>query len=395
MKKYISTICIGCLLVSCSDDSRTPAIQEAAELRPFDSIELAELVETTREKYGLPAVGVLIQKGEEKPLVAVSGVRKRGSDEKAGESDLWFIGSAAKSMTATLLATFVEDGSVDFATTLIDIFPDYADLFTERTRKITVAHLLSHSAGLRPNPAKSQDELAELLGDTRDVGEQRAKVLANALAKDLLFVPGSDYAYSNTGYILAASVIERIGGKDFETLLAERVLGPLGISNFGFGHPGSVNEQGSLNQPWGHRRSIFRLIPVAPNDLEHINPPIFNSAGNLYIGLVDWSVFVRDQLRGRAGHGALFDKALYERLQLPEDGETGYSLGWGVLVEDGMPVMLTHNGSDGSWFADVRAYPPTDVILLFVTNDGREDDEAKEAAANIRRTFSNRYDPTP
>ena len=80
---------------------------------------------------------------------------------------------------------------------------------------------------------------------------------------------------------------------------------------------------------------------------------------------------------------------------MPSTGKTGYSMGWGVLVEENVPIMLTHNGSDGSWFADVRVYPETDMILLTVTNDGREDDQAKAAAADIRRGFQARYSPFP
>ena len=93
--------------------------------------------------------------------------------------------------------------------------------------------------------------------------------------------------------------------------------------------------------------------------------------------------------------GVLLDQALYKKLQMPTGGTTGYSRGWGVLVEDGIPVVLTHSGSDGNWYADVRVYPPTDMLLLVVTNDGREDDQAKAAVADIRRSFNHRYSPAP
>ncbi|MDH3482296.1 MAG: beta-lactamase family protein, partial [Gammaproteobacteria bacterium] len=279
--------------------------------------------------------------------------------------------------------------------TLFELFPDISDLFSEAAKQITVAHILSHSAGLPPNPAESPEDLAGILGDTADVVEQRKIILAKTVSGELLFTPGSDYSYSNTGYILAGAVIDRLGGKDYETLLAERVLKPLGISDFGFGQPGSSSKNSGIDQPWGHRPSFFRLVPVAPDDLEHTNPALFNSAGNLYISLEDWANYVRDQLAGQKGRGALLEQALYESLQMPSNGETGYAKGWGVLIEKGSPVMLTHNGGDGNWYADVRAYPPTDLILLVVTNDGRDEDEAKAAVVDMRGRFNRRYQPAP
>ena len=136
-------------------------------------------------------------------------------------------------------------------------------------------------------------------------------------------------------------------------------------------------------------------MPVAPDDTQYINPPVFNPAGNLYLSLQNWAIFVQDALSGAKGQGALFDQALYARLQIPPSKKSGYSMGWGALLESGKPIMLTHNGSDGNWFADVRAYPCSNLVLLIVTNDGREDDEAKFAAAEIRRDFMQHYAPYP
>ncbi len=395
MIRPVIVLCILIFLAACSNDSATLTNAGAGEPRRFSAEQLTAFVETTRHELGLPGLGVLIQIGSDAPLVSVSGVRKQGSAVAVEQSDMWFIGSTAKVMTATLLATYVDDGSVEFETTLFEVFPEYAEIFTDESRTITLASLLNHTSGLPTNPAHSAGQLATLLGNTANFTTQRLKVLEEFISKELLYPPGSDRTYSNTGYILAAAVIERIGGQPFETLLADRVIEPLGISEFGFGHPGSANNGDIIDQPWGHRPSFFRLVSVSPDDAEHVNPPLFNSAGNMHISLKDWSIFVNDQVRGRVGEGVLLDQKLYERLQMPDDGNTGYSLGWGVLVEDGRPVMLTHNGSDGNWFADVRAYPQTEMILLVVTNDGREEDEAKMAATVVRREFNRRYNPAP
>lgn len=371
------------------------ACEEApVDPRPYSQDELSEIVAAARDKHGLPAFGVLIQNGDDAPMIAVSGVRKLGDETPVALSDMWLIGSTAKAMTATLLATYVRDETISFETTLVELFPELEGEFTEDAKSITIEHLLSHVAGLKENPTEKQEDLVNIIGEGGDPASQRLAVLVDAVSHELLFTPGSDFAYSNTGYLIAGAVIDRLGGKDYETLLAERVFTPLGITDFGFGQP-ALNDGDEIHQPWGHRPSDDGLEPVAPDDGEYINPPLYNPAGNIHISLEAWAAFARDHVKGRSGEGVLLGQAITEKLDMPKSGENGYAMGWGVLVEDGMPIMLTHNGSDGNWYADIRVYPYTDLVLLMVTNDGREDGEARAATKAFRSQFNKRYAPYP
>ena len=358
----------------------------------YSVAEFENLVITVREKYGLPALGALVQVGNSTPLISVSGVRKLGSNEPVTSSDMWHIGSNAKAMTATLLATFVRDGELSFETRLIEIFPELASTFTAETALINIDHILTHRAGFTVNPFDTLDEFEKFAHKTEALHEQRGEILADAIAEPLLFTPGQQFAYSNTGFIIAAAVAERLGGQDFETLLTERVLKPLGIIHFGFGAPG-LSGGTAIDQPRGHRSVDGHLTPVAPDDIQNLNPPVYNSAGNLHITLTDWLAFAREHLNGSSGKGVLLDQSLYHRLHLPPAGKSGFAMGWGVLVKGDRQLMLTHNGSDGNWFADIRVYPETNMILLTVTNDGREDGAAKMALAEIRTRFSEQFSP--
>ncbi len=395
MKYRFILYCALLNLVSCSPDSPPATALNTLEKTAYSQDQLKMLVERVRQQYDLPALGVLVQNVASSPLIAVAGIRKMGGDTPVEAQDMWFIGSTAKAMTATLMATFVQSGTVGFDTRLVDLFPEYSSSFTREARLITIEHLLSHSSGLQANPAKNLDELNSLTGETDDVLEQKKRILEKVVSKSLLFEPGTGYSYSNTGYIIAGAVIERLGGREYESLLVERVFAPLNILRFGFGHPADGRHIPA--QPWGHRATLFgfRRVAVNPEETDFVNPPVFNPAGNLYIDIRDWGTFVQDALNGSAGQGKLLDQSLYERLQMPKDKASGYSMGWGVLVEDGEAILLTHNGSDGNWFADVRAFPYSKLILLTVTNDGREDGEAKDAAAQIRRDFFKHYSAYP
>lgn len=383
MTKLSIWLTIFVFLCSCSSEPREP--------RPFVPGELQGIVDTVRGEYGLPGLGVLVRGSDQVSTLVVAGVRREGEDNLIRTSDMWFIGSAAKSMTASLLASFVESGETTFETTLGELFPELATQFDQTASQVSLGQLLNHTSGLKPNPVESAEEFANLMGDIEDPVLQRQKILLEMITQAPMFVPGADFSYSNTGYIIVGAVIERLGGNSYEELLRERVLAPLGITQFGFGQPADHNP----DQPWGHRPTDNGLMPIAPNDQDHVNPRLFDPAGNLFISLNDWSLYAQDVLRGRKGNGALFDQVIYERLELTTRGESGYAMGWGVLAENGVPLMLTHNGSDGNWFADIRIYTARDQILLVVTNDGREQDEARAAFKEIRRQFNERYLPFP
>jgi CubicO group peptidase (beta-lactamase class C family) len=61
--------------------------------------------------------------------------------------------------------------------------------------------------------------------------------------------PGSQYEYSNVGYVLAGAIAERITGQAWEELIAKTIFQPLGMTSAGFGGLGTA---GKIDQPWPH-----------------------------------------------------------------------------------------------------------------------------------------------
>jgi CubicO group peptidase (beta-lactamase class C family) len=100
--------------------------------------------------------------------------------------------------------------------------------------------------------------------------------------------------------------------------------------------------------------------------------------------------FAQDQLDGVHGHGKLLKAETYRKLHTPVTGN--YALGWGAKLEpDGVPLLLTHTGSNGFWVADVRIMPKHDMILLLVMNAGT--DAANAAVKEIGQPLKDRLKP--
>ena len=69
-----------------------------------------------------------------------------------------------------------------------------------------------------------------------------------------------------------------------------------------------------------------------------------------------------------------------------------YALGWGAkLGPDGVPLLITHTGSNGFWVADIRIMPRHDMIFLVVTNAGN--DAANQAIKDIGTPLKDRLKP--
>ena len=105
---------------------------------PPDGSELATLLDDLIAGTKLPAVGVTVFDGNQIIETAVAGVRRRGDPTLVELTDKFSIGSNAKAMTATLVATFVDEGLISWETTVAEV---YADVFPGPRRHSGAGHL--------------------------------------------------------------------------------------------------------------------------------------------------------------------------------------------------------------------------------------------------------------
>ncbi len=338
---------------------------------------LEQTLAAARDKDQLPAVAALIQIGGKPEAEAALGLRALGHPETVTITDRWHIGSDTKAFTATLIARLVEQGVMSFDDTLADSFPAFAKDLDPAYRGITVTQLLSHTSGLPPlTDDKDLPLFLAVIKSADGVKAQRA-----AIARKYLTMPpastAGEFAYSNLGFIIAGAIAEARTGKPWEELIRQQVLAPLGITQAGFGLPGTSS---SFDQPRGHKEAAGTLTPLDPADPAGDNPPALGPAGTINIALKDWMLFAQDQLDGTHGRGKLLKAETYRKLHTPVTGN--YALGWGAMLgPDGVPLIITHSGSSGFWVADVRILPRHDMIFLVATNAGNE--AANEAIRDI------------
>ena len=103
-------------------------------------------------------------------------------------------------------------------------------------------------------------------------------------------------------------------------------------------------------------------------------------------------LFAEDQMDGAHGHGKLLKPETYRTLHTPISSTGVYAMGWGSkLGPDGVPLVVTHSGSNGYWLADIRIWPKHNIIALFVANAGS--DEAEKAIHEVRDAVQSKLHP--
>ena len=131
------------------------------------------------------------------------------------------IGSINKLFTAILVMQQIERGKLSFD----DRLEKFGLGFPAATaKKITLRHILSHTAGF---PDLFTPEYLDNLRSYRDIND----ILPLLREAPLLFEPGAEESYSNYGYIVLGAILEKVTGKQYEALLAEDILRPLGLND--------------------------------------------------------------------------------------------------------------------------------------------------------------------
>ena len=101
------------------------------------------------ERFGMAAA---VLRGERIIAQGVAGVRKRGTAERITLDDRFHLGSCGKAMTATLVAMLVEEGKLNWTTTLGELFADTVKPMHPAWEKVTLRQVLAHRSGLPFDP---------------------------------------------------------------------------------------------------------------------------------------------------------------------------------------------------------------------------------------------------
>lgn len=259
-------------------------------------------------------------------------------------------GSVAKQFTAAALVLLQHDGKLDLDDAVRKYIPELPDYGSA----LTIRHLLNHTAGLRDWGA-----VMSLTGAGRGdrvIGQDLAfDVMTSQKALD--FTPGAEFSYSNSGYNLAAVIIERVSQKKFPEFVAERLFKPLGMTN-------STWRDDYQRIVPGRALAYSRQGAKAPWRLDM---PFMNVYGNggMLTTVGDWLKW-NAMLDARAWNAPLVDE-LETQGVLNDGRKIPYALGLRVSTYRDLPEVA-HGGSTAGYQTFLVRYPKAKVSVAVMCN---------------------------
>lgn len=160
-------------------------------------------------------------------------------------TDRFYIGSLTKQFTSVLILQLQEDGLIDINKPISAYLKEFID---ETFDGITVYQLLTHTSGLGSYTSHPEFD--------KSIPYSEREML-EFIKHPLLFEPGTDWSYSNSGYFLLGKIAERLTNKDYGTLLNEKIFEPLNMNNTSFNNKW-LNERVAK----GYRRTVEGIMPM-------------------------------------------------------------------------------------------------------------------------------------
>ena len=165
--------------------------------------------------------GVVLVAENGKPIYQKAfGYREFANQTTLQASDIFELASVSKQFTAMIIMMLKEKGKLNF--------DDLAEKYLAIPYKgITIRHLLTHTSGL----PDYQDIMDKYWDKSKVAGNPDCIDYLNKYAPPKLFEPGAKYTYSNTGYLLLASIAEKASGKNFIELCRKWIFQKLKMRN--------------------------------------------------------------------------------------------------------------------------------------------------------------------
>jgi D-alanyl-D-alanine carboxypeptidase len=232
---------------------------------------------------GTPGVVLTVVRGESR-WRAEAGVSDVDSNDRLPRDGRFRAGSITKTMVATVLLQLVHEGKLALTDTLGELLPG---LLPGRDR-IRVEQLLNHTSGLADYI--SAPEFADPAHYTsRTYSPTRLVQLANTLEHG---VPGTEWAYSNTNYVLLGMIVEKVTGRALSQELRRRVFLPAGMVRSDL--PTTTQ---FLAGP--HASGYYRIDPAPRFELTELNPSFAWAAYGVVSTATDIQRFYRALFTGK------------------------------------------------------------------------------------------------
>lgn len=263
-------------------------------------------------------------------------------------------GSVGKQFTASAVMLLVEAGKLDLDVPITRYF-EGAPLSWQG---VTVRHLLTHTSGIKDWEGEKDIDYR------RDYSEDELVKLAMSLPPD--FAPGTQWSYSNTGYVLLGILVHKVSGQFYADFLRERVFEPLGMT---------TTRVISEAQIVPNRAAGYELVEGRLQNQAWVSPSLNTTAdGSLYLTALDlakWDAALHDDRLLKPGGLA----RMWTPVKLANGTTYPYGFGWGIDEQRGHR-LIEHGGSWQGFRSAIARYVESGLTVIVLANLAQANAEA-------------------
>ncbi len=335
-----------------------------------------QFADSIRKSFNIPEISYAVIDKKSTLEIAALGRHSIDLPDTATLNDRFHIGSNTKAMTAFIIAKYVEMGRLNWTTKFFDLFPEWMEKSKPEYAGISLQDLLSHRAGIWPFQGKGDPEIPDFKGTNAEKRRQFAQFVLTL--EPVTPDKQNPFIYSNAGYTLAALMVEKVTGNNWEQLV-DKVFNKDLKLNVKLSWP----ENQKHNDTWGHSSENGKLIPVPSNADFHLD--FTEPAGDINISLKDYIKFIQLNLQGLSGENNYLKADTYKFIH---KGIENYSLGWYNIYEGGQELSV-HSGTVGTYYSLVHIDRQKGIAYIIFTNSFN--DETKQGVKLLMRKLKENY----
>lgn len=312
---------------------------------------------------GVPSASIAIVKDGKVAYTHAYGLARLEPPVAATPAMRYSIGSISKQFTAAAMLMLQQDGKLNLNDPVSKYLPDLT-----RANEVTLRMLLSHTSGYQDY--WPQDYVMPPMLNAVTANE----ILNQWARKPLDFDPGTTWQYSNTNYVIAGLVIEKVSGMPLVRFLQLRVFTPLDMKSV----YNSDEARLTTADATGYYRHALGPLRIAPKE----GKGWMFAAGELAMPPYDlalWDIsLINRSLMQPAAYEQMFDE-----VKLKDGSPTHYALGLDVSKRDGH-LELEHSGEVSGFVSENIVYVDDKAAVAVLTNQ-----DASSAASTIGRQIGN------
>lgn len=317
-----------------------------AQTAPSLSPELDQKIPAALAAAGAPSVSVAVIRDGHVMFAHAFGKADIAKDRPATVTTRYAVGSISKQFTAAGLLLEQEQGKLSLDDKVSKYYPDLT-----RAGEVTIRELLSHTSGYEDYAP--QDYLIPEWTHPITPDE----ILNRWAKKPLNFDPGTQWQYSNTNFVLAGKILEKVSGQELLAFLQQHFFEPLGMSSAGDCEVHNAEDATAYTR--------YALGP--PRQVGREATGWYFAAGELCMTAQDLAKWDVNFLQKRILSAKSYEEFTRE-VRLKDGKPTHYALGLSVGEFHGTP-LISHSGEVSGFLAANSVLPAKNAGVVVLSNE--------------------------